>query len=136
MQELRRGYNSSSAGYNDRVIDDVELHGFNPQNSTIAVHNPPVTGAHRRQPVCRGDRRLPVPTTFMRIFGPDYSTVSARSVAGLERAGDPCIIVLNETEPDAFKTNGTISLQSNCGVMVNSNRPATRRATPAAGASR
>lgn len=124
VQELRRGYNKQSAGYTDRVVDDVELHGFSQNNSTIAVNNPPVSGSHVGDGLyVEVTVDYQVPTTFMRIFGPDYSTVSARSVAGLERAGDPCIIVLNETDSDAFKTNGTISLQSNCGVMVNSNAP-------------
>jgi hypothetical protein len=124
VQELRRGYNSGVSGFETRVIDDVELHGFNGDNATIDVHNPPISGPNT------GDNLYvevtvdyQVPTTFMRIFGQEYSTVSARSVAGLERAGDPCIIVLNETVPDAFKTNGTISLTSDCGIMVNSDAP-------------
>ncbi|MEZ5366776.1 MAG: hypothetical protein R2748_31660 [Bryobacterales bacterium] len=53
------------------MIDDVELHGFNPQNSTIAVHNPPVTGAHTGDNLyveVTVDYR--VPTTFMRSSDP------------------------------------------------------------------
>lgn len=124
VQELRRGNSSASADFDDLVIDDVELHGFNANNATIGVHNPPIAGAHA------GDNlyvevtvAFDVPTTFMRIFGTRYTTINARAVGGLERAGDPCIIVLNATEPDAFKTNGTIQLNSNCGVVVNSNAP-------------
>jgi hypothetical protein len=125
VQELRRGYSGASTGFTNRVIDDVELHGVNADNSTIAVYNPPSsTSAHAGDGLyveVKVERE--VPTTFMRIFGPKYSTVSARSVAGLERAGDPCIIVLDEDDPDAFKTNGSISLIADCGVMVNSNAP-------------
>ena len=126
VQELRRGYNNGSAGFEDRVIDDVELHGFTQSNSVIDVNNPPsANSAHSGDPLyveVQVDHQ--VPTTFMRIFGPDYSTVSARSVAGLERAGDPCIIVLDETRADSFKHNGNPTLIADCGIMVNSNNPA------------
>ncbi len=125
VQELRRGYSNQSTGFATRVIDDVELHGFNADNSTIAVNNPPLTGPHTGDGLyveVRVDYQ--VPTTFMRIFGQEYSTVSARSVGGLERAGDPCIIVLDETRADAFKHNGSPTLTADCGVMVNSNNSA------------
>lgn len=125
VQELRRGNNGQSATFNNIVIDDVELHGFNAGNATIAVNNPPVSGAHNGDNLyVEVNVSYQAPTTFMRIFGSRYSTINARAVGGLERAGDPCIIVLDETKPDAFKTNGTISLSSDCGVMVNSNAPA------------
>ena len=121
VQELRRGYNNNSTGFQTRVVDDVELHGFTTDNAAISVYNPPQSGPHT------GDNLYvevtvdyQVPTTFMRIFGPEYSTVSARSVAGLERAGDPCIIVLDEESADAFKHSGSPTLTADCGVMVNS----------------
>ncbi len=124
VQELRRGNNSTSTTFDNYVIDDVELHGFNANNATIAVHNPPLTGEHVGDDLyVEVTVSHNVPTTFMRIFGSAYSTINARAVGGLERAGDPCIIVLNETDPDAFMTNGTIALNSNCGVVVNSNAP-------------
>jgi hypothetical protein len=61
-----------------------------------------------------------VPTSFMRMFGPSASTVAARAVAGLKPSGDPCIIALDPDDSDAFKHNGTPTLITDCGIMVNS----------------
>ena len=126
VQEMRRdNFQSADDDYDKKVSDDIALHGFNAENATISIENPPLTGPYATNDLfVEVTVEYQVPTTFMRIFGPSYSTVSARSVAGLERAGDPCIIVLNESVPDAFKSNGSINIEANCGIMVNSNAPA------------
>lgn len=47
-----------------------------------------------------------------------FSTVRARSVAGLKATGDPWIIVLDPNDADAYKHNGTPVLTADCGMSA------------------
>lgn len=121
VQELRRGRDDYAAHVKPAAEYDSGLNGYTTANSTINVHHPPSIGTHA------GDTDYvevivsrSVPTSFMRIFGPQASLVRARSVSGLKATGDPCVIVLDPDASDSYKHNGTPSLQTDCGVMVNS----------------
>jgi hypothetical protein len=121
VQELRRAHNDLDDDVRPAAKNDIALHGFTDSNAEITVNMPPLSGEHI------GDSNYvevfvteQVPTSFMRIFGPQASTVAARSVSGLKASGDPCIIALDPDASDAFKHNGTPTLISDCGIMVNS----------------
>ncbi len=61
-----------------------------------------------------------VQTYFMRVLGEDTVTVRSRAVAGLEKYGDGCVIALDDDDSGALTINGGATLQSGCGIMVNS----------------
>ncbi len=120
VQELRRGHKDDQSDVTPAALYDAGLHGF--ASSDVTVYYPPTSGEHQND-----DNYVEVvvdksvPTTFMRMFGPEASSVKARSVAGLKPTGDPCIIVLDPDDSDSFKHNGTPTLTADCGIMVNSN---------------
>jgi hypothetical protein len=121
VQELRRANNDYNDDVRPAAENDIALHGFTDANATIEVNLPPLSGEHV------GDSNYvevyvaeQVPTSFMRIFGVEASTVRARAVSGLKATGDPCIIALDPDNSDAFKHNGNPTLFSDCGIMVNS----------------
>jgi hypothetical protein len=102
--------------------DDARLNGFNDGvNATVAVNNPPTSGAWSGvagyvEVIVSRD----VPTTFLRVVGREYSTVRARAVAGSQRYMDFCVLALNPTQSGSMIVQGTSSLDAGCGVMVNS----------------
>ena len=61
-----------------------------------------------------------VPTTLLRLVGPEYGTVRAHAVAGVQ-SGDYCMLALNRTASSALWIHGTDTLQLGCGIMSNSN---------------
>lgn len=120
VQELKRGNKDSQTQVTPAAKYDAGLHGF--PATDVTVHYPPTSGEHINDSnyvEVLVDKN--VSTTFMRIFGPELSTVRARSVAGLKATGDPCIIALDPETSDSFKHSGTPTLTANCGIMVNSN---------------
>ena len=128
VQELRRANNDYENDVKPAAKNDIALHGFTDSNSTIEVNLPPLSGEHI------GDSNYVevyvtelVPTSFMRIFGANASTVKARAVSGLKATGDPCIIALDPDDSDAFKHNGTPTLTTDCGIMVNSSSGSAMR---------
>ena len=119
-QELRRGIHEQDY-LRTSVVTDTELNGYDDDNSTITLSNPPSSGpynANNRFAEVRISRV--VPTLFMRILGANSATVSARSVAGL--LPDPffCVYALDPTINGGFINNGTAEFVVNCGIMVNS----------------
>ena len=128
VQELRRAHNDYDVYVRPAAENDIALHGFTTSNAAIEVNLPPQSGEHI------GDSDYVevyvtevVPTSFMRIFGPTASTVSARAVSGLKATGDPCIIALDPDASDAFKHNGNPTLMTDCGIMVNSSSSTAMR---------
>jgi hypothetical protein len=91
---------------------------------TVEVNNPPLSGpkvgdAAYVEVIITKD----YPTTFMRVIGIADAKVRARAVAGMENYGEGCVLALNPTEGRALEVNGTATLDSGCGVQVNSNDP-------------
>jgi hypothetical protein len=128
VQELRRAHNDMDVYVRPAAKNDIALHGFTDTNATIEVNMPPLSGEHI------GDANYvevyvteSVPTSFMRMFGPQASLVKARAVSGLKPTGDPCIIALDPDDSDAFKHNGNPTLVTDCGIMVNSTNSTAMR---------
>ena len=63
-----------------------------------------------------------VPTTLLKIFGKDLSTVAASAVAGaVPDLAPPCVLALNEEAEGAIRLSGAATnLFANCKVMSNS----------------
>lgn len=92
--------------------------------TNVAVNNPPLGGNHI------GDANYvevvitkEYPTTFMRVIGIEKAPVLARAVAGMENYGEGCVLALNPTANWALQVTGGATLDSGCGVQVNSNDP-------------
>jgi hypothetical protein len=88
---------------------------------TVAINNPPSTGPNTSnsgyvEAVVSGSE----PTYFLRVLGVNAMTVSARAVA-YEGNGPSCIYVLNPSAPGALSANGNITVNSSCGLQVDSN---------------
>ena len=122
--EIQRGNTDLSAEVRPAALNDVSLNGFHDTNSTIAVNNPPVSGPNA------GDSAFvevivqqPVEMTFSRVFRREAPTVVARSVAGVVRHGDACVLTLNRTARAALRLSGNPRLQAGCGLMTNSAHP-------------
>ena len=65
-----------------------------------------------------------VPTTLMKIFSRNFSTVAARAIAGIvPNTRPPCVLALNPSAPGGLTMNGNAVLNAACKVMVNSNSP-------------
>ena len=102
--------------------------------ATVAVNNPPASGAHA------GDGNYvevivtkTQPTYFMNVFNRGSMTVLGRAVAG-HRPSNACIYVLNPTAPQAMKLSGSFDVSTpGCGVIVNSNSPNALQFTGAGG---
>ena len=122
-QEIRRGYEDGDY-LRAATVTDTTLNGYDDGNSTITLHNPPVSGTRIGSDLFAEVliSRV-VPTTFMRIAGVGASTVSVRAVAGL--VPDPffCIYSLEPLTDGAFINNGNAAFQANCGIIVNSSSP-------------
>ena len=123
-QELRRGFDDGDYVRASAVVD-TGLNGYNDNNSTISVANPPSSGPYSANNLFAEVRiNRAVPTTFMRILGFNSSTVAARSVAGLLPDRFFCIYALDPEDNGAFTNQGNASYRVNCGIMVNSVDPA------------
>jgi hypothetical protein len=105
------------------AADDVSaLNGF-PDGSagvSVTVNDPPASGNYAGT---SGFVEVVVdqsePTFFMHVLGFGSMNVSARAVAG-NINGPACIYALDPSSPAAFTTNGNPSVQSSCGVIVDS----------------
>lgn len=104
--------------------NDVTLNGYDDKNATVTVNNPPASGPHA------GDAGFveviisqQAPTFFMRIIDQQSTLIKARAVAGLARGAEYCVLALNPTQPGALTVGGTATLDTTCGVMVNSSDP-------------
>lgn len=126
-QELRRGIYDSDY-LRASTVNDTDLNGYNDDNSTIVMNNPPSVGPYSsNNKFAEVTINRIVPTTFMRIMGVSSTTVAARSVAGL--IPDPffCIYALDLQMDGGFTNNGTAEFGANCGIIVNSSSPAAFR---------
>ncbi len=108
-----------SAARNDAAANGF-THGVG--GVTVAVNSPPTSGAYS------GNANYvevivsqPRPTFFMRVGGFTSVNVSARAVSSAANSGSGCIYALDPTDSSSFFMNGSSSLNSACGVLVNSN---------------
>ena len=88
---------------------------------TITVEIPPVSGpytgvANHAEVILEKT----VPTYFAGVFGKNFATVRSRAVTGLIRWGDACVIALDPSRPRAMRIDGSATLETRCGVQVNS----------------
>ncbi len=121
VQEMRRGLRDYAINIRPAAVNDTGLMNYTDANATITVNNPPLAGPSAgNSDFVEVIVAKEVPTTFMRIFGPSFSTVRARAVAGLERGGDACVIALDPTASNAIWANGNPTLTAACGIVANS----------------
>jgi len=60
------------------------------------------------------------PTFFMRVGGFDNVNVRSRAIASSVGSSDGCIYALDPTDKRTFLVNGNVTINSNCGILVNS----------------
>ena len=87
---------------------------------TVTINNPPSTGPNAANSgYVEAIVSKPEPTYFMRALGVGTLTVSARAVA-YEGNGPNCIYVIDPAAAGALSVNGNVSIQSSCGLLVDS----------------
>ena len=119
---LAGGSNWSAAGKNDSAAN-----GFTDtiNSTTVQVLNPPQTG----NPLIDVATNVEVivsqaqPTFFMRIGGISTVPVSARAVGITQESNPACIFALDPNARGTFTISGTANVQSNCGIVDDSNNP-------------
>ena len=116
----------TSGGSTNAVIAagkaDSALNGFDGAAGDVAVmiDNPPAAGPRAGDTsYIEATVTKQQPTNFMRYFGFDRVTISARAETMATDAAGGCIYVMdNSSSEDAFRIDGTF--QSDCGVYSNS----------------
>jgi hypothetical protein len=101
---------------------DAASNGFTDGANSVAVsiNNPPTSGPNAgTSGYLEAVVKSPEPTYFLRVLGFSSINVSARAVAVVGN-GPNCIYVLDPTAANAMSLKGNISIQSACGVMVDS----------------
>jgi Flp pilus assembly protein TadG len=96
--------------------------------ATVAVHNPPSSGAHTSGTNSGSYVEAIVtqnqPTFLMKVFNLGSMNVSARAVAMNGGASYSCINVQDPTAKPAMLLQGSFQVDSpNCGIVINSNDP-------------
>ena len=128
--ELQRGNTSL---VNSAALTGTTENGYanGTDGVTVEVYNPPVTGYYV------GDNaavevvvRQPSPITFMQLFGFTSPTIPARAVAWAGANSKNCILILEETEQDAFDYQSSAVLNApTCALVDNSSDPWAGRLT-------
>jgi hypothetical protein len=87
---------------------------------TVAVHNPPTSGAYAANSnAVEVDVSQTQPTYFMKVLGMQTVPVSTTAVAVALGSG-PCMYALDRSASGAVDVGGTASVNSACGLYVNS----------------
>jgi Flp pilus assembly protein TadG len=116
---------SEELNYGDQVVAgkaDAASNGYTDGASsvTVAINNPPTTGPNAANSAyVEAIVSKPEPTYFLRALGVSTISVSARAVA-YEGNGPNCIYVLDPSASGAFSANGSITVSSGCGLLVDS----------------
>jgi hypothetical protein len=111
--------------YGDQVVAgkaDAASNGYidGTASVTVALNSPPTMGPNTANSgYVEAIVTKPEPTYFLRALGVRTITVSARAVA-YEGNGPNCIYVLNPTAAGAFSANGNVTVNSSCGMLVDS----------------
>ena len=118
--ELWRGNDvatAQSAGH-----DDAAVNGFDEADTSRNINveiNIPYNGLNTMAEAVITE--LQVPTYFLRVLGYADLAVTSRAVAGsVSGYSTACIWVLDEDDPSSLTVQGTIEVNSDCEVMVNS----------------
>ncbi len=119
--ELFRENSNLASQLRPAALNDSGLNGFNDSNSTVTVSYPPADGPRSGNTrFVQVEIEQQVPTTLLRLVGQRYSTVRARSVAGLDIFPDVCILAMDPVAPAALLVRGTADINADCGLMSNS----------------
>jgi Flp pilus assembly protein TadG len=116
---------SEELSYGDQVAAgkaDAASNGYTDgqSNVTVSINNPPTSGPNSSNTAyVEAIVSKPEPTYFLRVLGVSTMTVSTRAVA-YEGNGPNCIYVLNPSAPGAMSANGNVTVNSSCGVLVDS----------------
>jgi Flp pilus assembly protein TadG len=87
---------------------------------TVTINNPPSSGPNTSNSAyVEAIVSKPEPTYFLRVLGVSTMTVSTRAVA-YEGNGPNCIYVLNPSASGAMSANGNVTVNSGCGLLVDS----------------
>ncbi|MFZ0888734.1 MAG: pilus assembly protein TadG-related protein [Candidatus Binataceae bacterium] len=126
--EILAGYDASitSAAQND-----ASLNGFTQgsNNVTVTVNNPPKSGSYTTDSqAVEVIISKPQPTFFLLGLGMQTVNLSARAVA-IAPANSGCIYALDPTKSGAFDVTGNVTVQSACGLLVNSSSSSGLKAT-------
>jgi hypothetical protein len=118
-QELRA---SGSANLVTAAKGDAAANGFTDGSKGVAitVNNPPATGySAGNSSAVEVLISQNVPRFFMELIGISSGKVQARAVA-LLGSGTSCFYALDPSASGAFSVSGGVTVQVNCGVMVDS----------------
>jgi hypothetical protein len=118
-QELRA---SGSANLVTAAKGDAAANGFTDGSKGVAitVNNPPATGySTGNSSAVEVLISQNVPTFFMELIGITSGKVQARAVA-LLGSGTSCFYALDPSASGAFSVSGGVTVQVNCGIMVDS----------------
>jgi hypothetical protein len=118
-QELRA---NGSAAVVTAARGDAALNGFtNGQNGvTVTVNNPPTSGYYQSDSTAvEVIISQSVPAFFLELTGTSSTNVRARAVARQE-SGTSCLYTLDPSSAGTLSASGGITVQANCGVVVNS----------------
>jgi len=87
---------------------------------TVTINNPPTSGPNTANSAyVEAIVSKPEPTYFLRVLGVNTLTVSTRAVA-YQSNGPNCIYALDPSAPSAVSGSGNPSINSSCGVLVDS----------------
>ncbi len=111
------------AGINQAALRDAVRNGYvSGSPSTIAVHNPPSSGAYAGNPAAveallTEQRPLLLSALFLR----NNVTIAARSVAMVKTTGTACVLALDPSAAGALTVQGSTTVNmSHCAVAANS----------------
>jgi Putative Flp pilus-assembly TadE/G-like len=116
---------SEELSYGDQVAAgkaDASSNGYTDgaNSVTVSINNPPTSGPNTSNTAyVEAIVSKPEPTYFLRVLGVSTMTVSTRAVA-YEGNGPNCIYVLNPSAPGAMSANGNVTVNSSCGLLVDS----------------
>lgn len=121
VHELKRAHRDADTEVKPAARFDVARNGYDANNATVTVNNPPLSGPRTGNPnFVEVIIEQVVPTTFMRVVSRNQSMVRVRSTAGMVIGGDPCVVALNETVGAALRVNGSSQVEADCGIVSNS----------------
>jgi hypothetical protein len=119
-----------AAAVKTAALADASLNGFTSGSNgvVVTVNNPPQNEVEN--PGFATTTYVEViisqsaPTYFLKAFGTNAFSISARAVAGNAAPLDDCVYVLNQTSADAMNLQGSFDVSTpGCGVIVDSNSP-------------
>jgi Flp pilus assembly protein TadG len=114
------GSNYLNAGRNDAAANGY-TNGSD--NVSVTVNYPPQTTGdpyYNNTSYVEVIVAQPRPTFFMRVAGYNSVNVRARAVASAARNATGCIYALDPTDASSFLVDGNVTINSTCGIYVNS----------------